>query len=176
VIGWIVGGALALLIVWVFVLTRRAGPAHLSDAQLERANVLHRWTADGPRPSWEGVGSATTVDGLRIRFDSDDDPAAEATLVVPGGRKGGLGVAQRIPVTLGADFQTYHAHTAGHVFRLSMRGTGPVVGKEVIIMMKPGAGGRPYGGRIENDDDTDAAVGGWIEIEWAEILQVGRAT
>lgn len=22
-------------------------------------------------------------------------------------------------------------------------------------------------------DDTDAAVGGWIEVEWAEILRVG---
>jgi hypothetical protein len=167
-IGWVVGGALALLVGWVFALTRKAGPAHLSDAVLARARVLHRWTADGPPPHWEGVGSATTVDG--IEFDSDDDPTAEATLALPGGREGGLGVAQRITVTLGGDFQTHHAHTAGYVFRLSMRGTGPVFGKEVVIMMKPGEGGRPYGGRIENDDDTDAAVGGWIEIEWAEIL------
>lgn len=33
----------------------------------------------------------------------------------------------------------------------------------------------PYGGRIRNDDDTDAAVGGWIEVEWAEVLRVGEA-
>lgn len=170
-IGWLIGGALALLVGWGLVLTRRAGPQQLDAAQLARASVLQRWTPEGPTPRWQGVGKATTVDGLRIRFDAADDPAAEATLVLPGGRKGGAGISRRVTVTLGADFQTYHAHTAGHVFRLSMRGTGPVVGKQVCIMMKPGEGERPYGGRIENDDGTDAAVGGWIEIEWAEILK-----
>lgn len=167
-----VGAAVALVVLWVFVQTRKAGPAQLDEAQLARASLLHRWTRDGPTAHWEGVGKATTVDGLRIKFDHDDDPLAEATLVLPGGRKGGAGVSRRITVRLGADFETYHAHTAGHVFRVRMRGTGSVIGKEVCIMMKPGEGGRPYGGRIENDDDTDAAVGDWIEIEWAEILKV----
>lgn len=31
---------------------------------------------------------------------------------------------------------------------------------------------RPIGGRIENDDDTAAAVGDWIEVEWAGILEL----
>lgn len=166
----VVAGAFGLFVLYLVVQVRRAGPAQLDEAQLARASVVHRWTRDGPAPRWEGVGSATTVDGLRIKFDADDDPQAEATLALPGGRKGG-GVSRRITVRLGADFQTYHAHTAGHVFRVRMRGTGGVIGKQVCIMMKPGEGGRPYGGRIENDDDTDAAVGDWIEIEWAEVLK-----
>ncbi len=35
-------------------------------------------------------------------------------------------------VRLGADFETHHVHTMGYVFRVRMRGTGPVVGKEVL--------------------------------------------
>ena len=34
--------------------------------------------------------------------------------------------------------------------------------------------GTPYAGRIENDDDTDAAVGDWIEIESLEVLELSR--
>ncbi len=54
-----------------------------------------------------------------------------------------------------------------------MRGTGPVVGKEVRIQMRVAGDGAPIGGQVENDDDTDAAVGGWIEFEEVEVLQVG---
>jgi hypothetical protein len=32
----------------------------------------------------------------------------------------------------------------------------------------------PVCGQVENDDDTDAAVGGWIEFDRVEVLQVGR--
>ena len=54
-----------------------------------------------------------------------------------------------------------------------MRGTGPVVGKEVRIQMHVANKGRPHGGRVENDDDIDAAVGGWIEFEEVDVLEVG---
>lgn len=38
----------------------------------------------------------------------------------------------------------------------------------------PGHHGKPYGGRMENDDGDDRrpAVGGWIRVEWAEILRL----
>ena len=47
-----------------------------------------------------------------------------------------------------------------------------MVGREVRIQMVVDRDGRPVGGRMENDDDTDAAVGDWIEVEWAELLRV----
>jgi hypothetical protein len=77
-------------------------------------------------------------------------------------------------VRLGPDFETHHVHTSGYVFQVSLRGTEPMVGKEVRIQMHVGRDGKPVCGRVENDDDTDAAVGGWIEFESVEVLRTGR--
>lgn len=160
----------ALAVLYLIVQVRKSGPAQLSDSELSLARVVHRWTRDHPGDGWQGLGSRTSAEGLNLRFDADDDPEAEATLILPGA-KGDSGMCNMTTVRLGADFETFHTHTAGHVFRIRMRGTGTVVGREVRLLMKVGAGGQPYGGRIENDDDIDAAVGGWIEVEWAEILR-----
>ena len=49
--------------------------------------------------------------------------------------------------------------------------SGKIVDKTTRIQMVIATRtGEPVGGKIENDDDDDAAVGDWIEIESAEIL------
>jgi len=58
------------------------------------------------------------------------------------------------------------------VFQVSLRGAPGVIGKEIRIKMVVRKGSEPVGGQIENDDDTDAAVGDWIEIERAAIIQL----
>jgi hypothetical protein len=55
-----------------------------------------------------------------------------------------------------------------------LRGTEPVVGREVKIQMHVEGPGKPICGRVENDDDHRPAVGGWIEFESVEVLRVGR--
>ena len=130
-------------------------------------------TRDEPGGGWQHLGKKTTARGLDLKFDHDDDPWAEAILLAPGvGEPRRNTLAHRLTVRLGSDFATHHVHTSGYAFRVRLRGTGLVVGKEVLIMMKVDRDGSPYGATIENDDDTDAAVGDWIEIEWAEILRV----
>ena len=63
-------------------------------------------------------------------------------------------------------------HTAGYVFQIRLRGTGQVVGRQMRIQMMVDGDGKPVGGRIENDDDTRAAVGDWIEVASAEVLEI----
>lgn len=160
------------MIVYAIVQAVRAGPPQLSDEKLQRALPVLRVTPDEPGPGWQDLGKETRADGLKLRFDADDDPWAEATLVLPGAQKARPTLAHKRTVTLGAEFETHHVHTRGYVFRIRLRGTGTVVGKQTQIAMVVGKGDEPYGGRVENDDDTDAAVGGWIEVESAEILRV----
>lgn len=163
-----------LLIVYLAVQTKRAGPRQLSEVELARAVVVQKATADDPGTAWSQLGSKTTADGLNLKFDHDDDPQAEASFLVSGAERPlQNGMANRLTVRLEADFETHHVHTMGYVFRVRMRGTGPVVGKEVRIQIHVYGDRTPWKAMIENDDDTDAAVGGWIEIESLEILQAG---
>lgn len=150
----------------------KAGPRQVSEAALERARPLTRVTAEDPRHGWSDLGSRTSAHGLSLLFEADDDPQAEATLFVPGkeGSKGGL--ANKLTISLSDSFQTHHVHTAGYAFRVSVRGHGAVVGKQTQISMIVDRAGKAVGGGVENDDDTDAAVGDWIEFESAEILKV----
>lgn len=83
------------------------------------------------------MGQKTTARGLDIKFDHEDDPWAEATLLASGVREPLRNtLAHRFTVRLGGDFETHHVHTSGHVFRVRLRGTGSVVGKDVLILMK----------------------------------------
>lgn len=164
----------ALLVIYLVVQAKRAGPHQLPDTDLARAVSISRGTAADPGHGWSHLGSRTTADGLNLKFDHDDDPQAEATFLVdPSRPKQKNTLAHTMTVTLGSDFETHHVHTRGYVFRGRMRGTVPVVGKEVRIQMHVAGDGQPYGGRVENDDDTDAAVGGWIGFEEVEVLRVG---
>ena len=174
-IGLIIVGIVVLVIAYLVVQAKRAGPPRLPDADLARATVLASATADAPGHGWSNLGSKTTADGLKLKFDHDDDPEAEATFLVnPSVTKKRNSLSLRTAVRLGSDFQTHHVHTRGHVFRVRMRGTGPVVGKQVKLLMHVEGNGTPFGGGVENDDDTDAAVGGWIEFEKVEVLRVRR--
>jgi len=175
---WLVGilALFGLAILWIVRQSRRAGPRELSDSVLERASPLLRVTHEDPGAGWEDLGRATRADGLRLRFDHDDDPEAEASLRVSDGTPAARGtLANSLTVRLRPDYVTEHVHTSGYVFRLRLRGTGAVVGKEVQIQMAVADDGRPYAGGVENDDDTDAAVGDWIEVDWAEILRVAES-
>jgi hypothetical protein len=164
----------ALLVVYLIMQTKRAGPRQLGEMGLSRAIGVAKATAEDPGHGWSGLGSRTTADGLNLKFDHDDDPEAEATFLVdPSKTKQGNMLAHSLTVRLGSEFESHHVHTRGYVFRVRMRGTGPVVGKEVRIQMHVASDGTPYGGRVENDDDTDAAVGGWIEFEEVEVLRAG---
>lgn len=176
--GWVfVAGffvVLGLAVVSLVRTKRKAGPAQLDVRRLAMTTPLLRVTGADPGDGWQDRGRKTTVDGLNLRFDHDDDPQAEATLRAPGVGSGASRnhFSNNRTIRLGADFETHHVHTGGYVFRVSIRGTGKVVGKEVRLQMLVTPNGEAYGGRIENDDDTDAAVGDWIEVESAEILRV----
>jgi hypothetical protein len=151
----------------------KAGSTTVDPALLERGHtVLHRTVKDYG-PGWDVTGSATQSRGLDLRFDHDDDPQAEATMLVPGrsGRGSNL-LTNMNTIRLPADFEDHHVHTGGFVFRVRLRGTGSVVGREIRLGMLVDGKGAAHGGRIENDDDTDAAVGDWIEVVGAEILEL----
>ncbi len=160
----------ALFVAVLVMRVKQAGPRQLSEAELARATLIMSSTAEGPYPSWGHLGSKTRADGLNLRFDHDDDPQAEAHYVL---NERGLAntLSHRVTVRLTESFETHHVHTRGYVFRVRVRGTGPVVGKEIKIMMHVASDGTPLYGAVENDDDTDAAVGGWIEFESVEVLQ-----
>lgn len=167
--------ALALVIVSLVRSVQRAGPRQLPETDLRRGRTIVALTADAPGPGWEEVGSATTVRGIDLRFDADDDPAARATLLAPESRRGTRGnlLSNKVTLTLTGAFETHHVHTSGWIFRVTLRGSGKTVGREVQLGMAVDRAGRPWGGRIENDDDTAAATGDWIEIQRAEILTLG---
>lgn len=163
-----------LMVLILIVRAKQAGPWRVSQVDLDRARPLIRVTAHDPGDGWQQLGSKTRAEGLNLRFDHDDDPQAEATLFVPAPERGRRGntFGHALTIRLTDAFETHHVQTSGFVFRVRLRGDAAVAGKEVRILMKVSAGKRPYGGQIENDDDTDAAVGGWIEVEWAEILEL----
>lgn len=152
---------------------KKAGPRQVSDETLARGRPLVRLTAESPGPGWSELGRRTTADGLRLRFDADDDPLAEAKLFVPRHERAGRNrFGHSRVVTLGSDWATEHVHTGGYAFQVRVRGTGATVGKKVEIQMKVGSNGEPYGASIENDDDHDPAIGDWIDIALAEILRL----
>lgn len=168
-------GFIVVFFVYLGVQAKRAGPPQLSDMDLSRGIVIASATREEPGRGWSPLGSKTTARGLDLRFDHDDDPEAQATFLAdPSVTKKGSSLALRNTVRLPAEFETFHVHTRGYVFRVRMRGTGPVVGKQVKIQMHVTDRGVPFGGQVENDDDTDAAVGGWIEFEKVELLEVRR--
>lgn len=167
--------AFGAIIVWLVIQTMRAGPNQLDEMTLARGITLRTATPADPGEGWTKLGSRTVADGLRLRFDHDDDPQAEASFMIEDREKLNA-LANRKRVRLSEAFETHHVHTRGHVFRVRLRGTGGVVGKEVRIQMHVHSNGDPYCGRVENDDDTDAAVGDWIEFEKIEVLKVSPRT
>lgn len=171
-------GALVLIVLALIRAARRAGPRQVAQDVLDGCRALYtvQHSDDGP-DAWSKLGSRTVAHGLHLRFNHDDDPQAEATMLLPGLDKLPHNLlSNRVTVRLGSTFETHHVHTGGFVFRVTMRGSPEVVGKQTIIQMLVDRHNSAVGGRIENDDDTDAAVGGWIEIEQAEVLQVVSAT
>ena len=177
---WVIGFGIVfgLCVIALVRGAMKAGKRELSREELARASTLLSVSSSAPGEGWQRLGELTTADGLNIKFDHDDDPQAEALMLAPGvaNERPGNSLANNLPITLGADFETYHVHTGGFVFRIRARGTGNVVGKQTRLQMaiNPKTG-MPIGGKLENDDDLDAAVGDWIEIESAEILQVQPA-
>lgn len=169
----LIPAVLVVLVVLSLVRTGvRAGPREVSEERLAGARTLLRLTAEDPGEGWTDTGCATRTRGLDVRFDADDDPEAEATLRLPDAPETARSTYANVrTVRLTDSFVTHHAHTAGHVFRIRLAGRDAVVGKEVRLQMVM-AGKRPHGGRLENDDDDDAAVGDWIAVEWAEILEL----
>jgi hypothetical protein len=175
---WTFLGAFGLLVAFLVWRAAKAGPRQLSPVDLGRARSVLSATREAPGEGWQALGSRTEARGLDLCFDHDDDPQAEATLLAPEDirtkKRSTFGHART--VRLGEEVEEHHVHTSGWVFRARLRGTGAVVGRDVRLLMIVGSDGRPLGGRIENDDDTDAAVGDWIEVEAAELLQVrGKA-
>ena len=172
---WVIGFGIlfALCVLLIIKNARRAGARELPDEVVSRARQLVSVSASRPGVGWQRLGSRTMADGLNLKFDHDDDPQAEAMLLAPGVDSAARvsTLANNLPIKLGSSFETFHVHTGGYIFRLRARGTAKVVDKTTCIKMviNPKSG-EPIGGKIENDDDYDAAVGDWIEIESAEIL------
>ena len=172
---WVIGfGVLfGLCVLMIINNARRAGRRELSAEQLSRSRQILSVTVAQPGAGWQRLGRLTTADGLNLKFDHNDDPQAEAMLLAPGvdPQHRVSNFANTLPIQLSATFQTFHVHTAGYIFKLRARGTGKVVDKTTRIQMVISTRtGEPVGGKIENDDDDDAAVGDWIEVESAEIL------
>lgn len=166
--------AFGLMVVYFARLQRAAGPRTLDGPRLARARTLLSLTAGEADSAWHELGRATTARGLDLKFEADDDPAARALLRLPGvPEKRRLALANSVAVRLAPDYETHHVHTAGYVLRVRLRGASGVVGREVRIQMVVDGGKEPVGARIENDDDDDAAVGDWVEIESLEILEAG---
>lgn len=163
--------AFAAIVVWFVIQTKRAGPRQVDDLVLARAVSVRSVAAPEAGEVWALLGSETTAEGLNLRFDHDDDPQAEASFMVED-RSVKNSLANRMTIRLSDAFKTHHVHTRSYVFRVSVRGTGAVVGKEIRIVMRVHGDGKPFCGRVENDDDTDAAVGDWIEFENVEVLHV----
>lgn len=163
--------AFGAIVVWLVIQSMRAGPNQLDEMALARGIAVRKATTDDSGDAWTRLGSRTMADGLRLKFDHDDDPEAEASFVIED-RTRTNSLAQRKTVRLTGDFETHHVHTRGYVFRVRVRGTGAVVGKEIRIQMHVHGDGKPYCGRVENDDDIEAAVGDWIEFESVEVLEV----
>ncbi|MGI9627377.1 MAG: hypothetical protein ACR2QM_11125 [Longimicrobiales bacterium] len=166
--------AFGLMVLYLLFQARKAGPRQLSDALIARGRPLIRVESGTQNQGWGGLGTKTSTRGIDVRFDHDDDPQAEATLYVPGRSPGEStqSLANRMTVDLESEFTDYHVHTSGYVFRIRMRGTGKIVGRQTRIQMVVDGSGRAVGGRMENDDDTRAAVGDWIEVEYAEVLEI----
>ena len=163
----------SLFVVLLVVRGIRAGPNQLDDLALSRATPIRRIAAGGSSEVWSKLGSKTEANGLHLRFDHNDDPQAEASFMADGGERSvinAMGVRRTVRLT--EEFSTHHVHNRGYVFRVSVRGTPPVVGKEVKIQMHVHGDGEPYCGKVENDDSLDAAIGGWIEFESVELLKV----
>lgn len=174
--GWVIGfvAVFGLMVLAIARQAKRAGPRHVSDDVLARAKVIVRSTATDPSPGWGELGSKTTAEGLKLRFDADDDPQAEAKFFAGEARAAGNRFAHSQTLTLSSEFTTEHIHTAGYVFRVRLRGTGATVGKQVDMKMMVLSNGEPWAGLIENDDDRDPAMGDWIEFEFVEILEVPK--
>lgn len=169
-------GAFGLMVLYLVYIAKKAGPRTVTDLDIQRGRTLVRISSDDSGAGWDKLGSKTTANGVHLRFDHDDDPQAEAILLAPADERSdsGNGYANRKTVDLTDTFQTHHVHTSGYVFQIRMRGTGGVIGRQVRLQMHVTTDGRPARGQIENDDDTRAAVGDWIEVEFAEIVEVRR--
>lgn len=166
--------AFAAFLIFLFIQTRRAGPVQVEESAIRSGRIIREVRREDAGNPWGKLGIKTSANGLDLKFDHDDDPQAEATLYVPGldaGYTGG-GFSTPFTVRLTEAFRTHHAHNSGFVFQVSLRGAPGVIGKEIRIKMVVRKGSEPVGGQIENDDDTDAAVGDWIEIERAAIIQL----
>ena len=46
------------------------------------------------------------------------------------------------------------------------------MGRQTRVQMVVDGSGNAIGGRIENDDDTRAAVGDWIEVDRVAVLEI----
>jgi hypothetical protein len=169
---------LVVLGVCVLLLARgaqKAGKRQLRSEEMAWARTLLAVSQESPGDGWQRLGSLTSSNGLNLKFDHNDDPQAEAMIFAPGASDDTTRsrLSNRVTIELPEEFTTFHVHTAGYVFRVRAKGTGGVVGKEICLKMAVNPRTlEPVGGIIENDDDTDAAVGDWIEIESAEILQI----
>lgn len=158
---------------WIALQSHKAGPVHIDPATLASGERVRSATRADPGTGWSNLGTLTTADGLNLKFDHDDDPQAEACfLPLESETSRGSSIGRRATVRLTNEFETYHVHNRGYVFQVRVRGSEPVVGKEIRIQMHVHGNGEPHCGKVENDDDTDAAVGGWIEFDEVSILRV----
>ena len=163
----------ALAAVGIAATMRKLGRPTRTDEQLRNAKVLMILRNGDPHAAWSEKGSATQSEGLNLRFDADDDPAARAFILLPDAplvnRASTLANVQKI--RLADDFVTHHCASGKHACLVKLRGTGAVVGRCVKLQMVIDKAGNAVGVCIENDDDDDPAMGDWIEIDSIAILE-----
>ncbi len=174
---YIAAGGFALFVILLVVGGSKAGPRSVDEDRLATARPVLRLTRDAPGHGWQVLGSHTEARGLDLRFTDDDDPRAQAWLLLGDRTKApGTYIANRQDATLTDEFTAHHVHAAGYVFRASLRAGEPaVLGRTVVLEMAMGGKGKAVGASIENDDDRDPAMDGWIEVESLEILKLREA-
>ena len=152
---------------------KKLGPKQIAPEALRSARVVILLHNGDSTSTWTKVGSATSVDGLSVRFDAADDPAAEAQLHIGAKAFPATGlISNKVLVSLQPEYTDAHVHSAGYVALLSVRGTPHVVGRKIKLKMRVTRDGSPHSVCIENEDDLDPAIGGWIEIRRLAVLQL----
>ena len=161
------------VVAWAVHTSRRLGPSTANAEEIVRGTVLLSAT-QGDGVTWHRLGAATQAQGLWLLFNADDDPAAEATMLLPGVPDDTRAMANLRRVQLSAEYATEVVTSSGHAFVVRLRGTGKVVGRYVKIQMRVDLAGQPLGVQIENDDSTryPPAVGDWIEISSIAVVRL----
>lgn len=151
---------------------RKLGRPTRSKEEVARGRVIGQYHS--PHDTWHELGTETRAEGLDLFFNADDDPAAQATIMLTESKDKKMLVANNVSVPLTADFQTHISASGSYAAVVELRADPGVVGRSVNVQMLVSPDGAPIGVRIENDDEHDPAIGDWIRITRIAIVELAK--